>query len=295
MALLPTLRFILDHPLNQGRRLPALTRFLRWQIGSRVLPFPHVMPFIGKTVLVMERGMTGATGNWYCGLHEFSDMAFTLHFLRPEDLFADIGANVGSYTVLASGVTGARSVSFEPIPKTFSKLARNIAANNLDDLVRAYNIGLSGREEVLQFTSGRDTVNHVVADGEMAEHEDTVSVSVRRLDDVLAGEVPSLVKIDVEGWEAEVLDGMSATLAAAAIKAVITETNQSSRRYAGGGDDRVAEVMRKYDFIPCTYDPFTRTMRSGGSSGNTIFTRDVDFVRKRLETAPDIRVFGKSI
>lgn len=252
------------------------------------------MPFVGKTVLVMERGMTGATGNWYCGLHEFSDMAFALHFLRPEDLFVDIGANIGSYTVLASGVVGARSASFEPIPETFNRLTRNVAVNRLDGLVKAHNIGLSGQEEVLQFTSGQDTVNHVVADGEMAERTDTLPVSVRRLDDVLAGEVPSLVKIDVEGWEAEVLDGMSATLAAAALKAVITETNQSATRYTRGGD-RVAEVMQKYGFTACTYDPFTRTMRSGGSSGNTIFTRDIDFVRKRLETASDIQVFGESI
>jgi hypothetical protein len=47
-------------------------------------------------------GMTGATGNLYVGLHEFEEMAFLLHFLRPGDLFADVGANVGSYTILAA-------------------------------------------------------------------------------------------------------------------------------------------------------------------------------------------------
>jgi hypothetical protein len=42
------------------------------------------------------------SGNIYAGLHEFGDMAFVLHFLRAGDLFADVGANIGSYTVLAS-------------------------------------------------------------------------------------------------------------------------------------------------------------------------------------------------
>jgi hypothetical protein len=39
--------------------------------------------------LLVWKGLTGATGNIYCGLHEFEDMAFLLHFLRPRDLSAD--------------------------------------------------------------------------------------------------------------------------------------------------------------------------------------------------------------
>lgn len=47
--------------------------------------------------------MTGATGNWYCGLQEYEDMSFVLHALRPGDLFVDVGANIGSYSILAAG------------------------------------------------------------------------------------------------------------------------------------------------------------------------------------------------
>jgi hypothetical protein len=36
------------------------------------------------------------TGNIYCGLHEFADMGFVLHFLRPGDLFVDVGANIAA-------------------------------------------------------------------------------------------------------------------------------------------------------------------------------------------------------
>lgn len=52
--------------------------------------------------------MTGATGNIYVGLHEFEDMAFLLHVLRRTDLFVDVGANIGSYTILAGGAAGAK-------------------------------------------------------------------------------------------------------------------------------------------------------------------------------------------
>ena len=79
--------------------------------------------------------MTGATGNWYCGLHEHDDMGFALHFLRATDCLFDIGANVGSYTVLAAGGAGARVVAVEPIPSTFRALRANVRLNDLDDRV----------------------------------------------------------------------------------------------------------------------------------------------------------------
>ena len=75
-------------------------------------------PWIGGQRLSIRRGMRGATGNIYVGLHEFADMMLTLNFLREGDLFLDIGANVGSYTVLASGICRAVTWAFEPDPGT---------------------------------------------------------------------------------------------------------------------------------------------------------------------------------
>lgn len=233
--------------------------------------------------------MTGATGNWYCGLHEFSDMAFALHLLRPDDLFADIGANIGSYSVLASGVVGARSMSFEPVPDTYRKLQRNVSANRLEDRVAAHNIGLSGAEEILRFTAHRDTINHVVSG---QTDEPTIEVPVRCFDSLADGAVPCVVKLDVEGWEAHVLDGMPQTLADSRLVAIITETNQSAGRHGGAaGEDRVAAIMEAHGFAPFTYDPFERQLAEGGSSHNTIFVRDLAVVRVRLKTAPKRRVF----
>jgi hypothetical protein len=100
MGLLNTLRFIVEHPLNSGKRLASLRRFAAWQIGSRLVPGPVVVEFVGGTRLLVAPGQTGATGNLYAGLHELPEMAFVLHLLRPGDLFVDIGANIGSYTPL---------------------------------------------------------------------------------------------------------------------------------------------------------------------------------------------------
>ena len=95
------LHFIWSQPLNKDARLRAVLRFFRWQIASRLIKCSIAMPFVEDTLLLATSGMAGATLNWYNGLHEPREMGFALHLLRPGDLFVDVGANVGSYTVLA--------------------------------------------------------------------------------------------------------------------------------------------------------------------------------------------------
>src|SRR5882762_1907914 len=90
-AFLSNWRFLWNDPIVSRNRSGAVGRWLRWQLGARILEGQAVVPFIGGARLLVRRGMTGATGNIYAGLIEFEDMAFTLHLLRPNDLFVDVG------------------------------------------------------------------------------------------------------------------------------------------------------------------------------------------------------------
>ena len=87
--------------------------------------------------------MDAATGNIYCGLYEFVDMAIVLHPLRPGDLFIDVGANIGSYNVLAAGACGADVVAIEPEPEAARAHGANIDIN-----------GLEGRAEIVAAAAG---------------------------------------------------------------------------------------------------------------------------------------------
>lgn len=291
--MLRIIRRLTSHPLNQANRAGAVARFARWQIGTRLLKMPHLVPFVDDTVLVVERGMTGATGNYYCGLLEHSDMAFVLHFLRADDLFVDVGANIGSYTVLASGGAKARTVSIEPIPSTFKNLKRNVIVNQLEDQVECHNIGLGASDETLRFVSSRDTTNRVAT--EQDQGSDFIDVPVRRLDAVLANAQPALIKIDVEGWEAEVLKGMPEQLAQPNLAAIIMETNSNSGRYGCEGENEVITTMAAAGFKPCTYDPFGRALVKGGSDENTIFVRNFDLIRQRTKSARRFRLVNGDI
>ena len=292
MSLLDTVRFILDHPLNSGNRLGSLWRFASWQIGARLVPGPVAVDFVEGTRLLVSRGQAGATGNIYTGLHELSEMAFVLHMLREGDLFVDVGANVGSYTVLAAGVTGANVVAFEPGAKAYRSLLDNVRLNDLGALVESRNEAAGDKVGEVQFTQNADTVNHVVALA--SDDAPAVNVPMNTLDNALAGRVPVMMKIDVEGFESSVIAGAPATLAGEQLQSVVMETNGSGAGY-GASDDELHAGMIRAGFTPCRYEPFTRKVEpieSYSSSGNTIYVRDVAFASARVAGARKLSIAG---
>ena len=114
-----TFGFIFNHPLAKKHLVNALFKFAFWQIQTRLQPSKFVVkPFLHDVKFYARKGLVGITGNIYTGLHEFDDMAFLLHFLRPDDSFYDVGANVGSYTLLASGICKARTIAIEASANT---------------------------------------------------------------------------------------------------------------------------------------------------------------------------------
>src|SRR5262249_35521370 len=148
--------------------------------------------------------------------------------LRKRDLFLDIGANVGSYAVLASGVCGATTWAFEPDPDTACNLKRNIAINDLDELVTVYELALGSSKGEVPLTVGKDTGNRVADVGE----KNVRMVGQQRLD-ALMGEASQpiiMIKLDVEGYEEEVLRGAQALLANDRLKVIDLEWPKSRIR-----------------------------------------------------------------
>ena len=227
--------------------------------------------------------MTGATGNIYVGLHEFADMAFLLHFLRPSDIFLDVGANVGSYTVLASAVVGAKSVSIEPDPDTVCALKRNIDANEISEKVTVRAVAVGAEEGELSFTIGLDTMNRAAHAGDAAVR----IVKQVRLD-TLTADAPALIKLDVEGHEEQVFRGASATVTQPELKALLIETVT----------DEMLRALDRAGFERAYYDPFTRALGSQPPSVaaiNSLFVRDKPFVAERLQKADPFHVLDQAV
>ncbi len=243
VTLVNTLSFITRHPLTRDRPFAALARFARWQLASR-LNREVICEWIEGSKLAARHGMTGATGNIYCGLHEFADMAFVLHMLRSGDLFVDVGANIGSYTVLAAAVCGAEVIAVEPDPGTMIALKRNIEVNGIEGRVRLVEAALGAQEGTAQFTVGLDTMNRMATGADASVRE----VQVMTLDDVVGDRNPVLLKLDVEGFETEVFAGAKATLAKPSLIAIETESR----------DPVLVPQLSSAGFEEVFYDPMSR-------------------------------------
>jgi len=297
VPLIQTIRFICSHRLNKGRKLQALLQYFRWQVGSRLLPGKVVVPFVDHTRLLISPGMAGATGNVYCGLHDFEEMGFVLHVLGEGDCLVDIGANVGSYSILAAGAGGAQVLSFEPAPSTFAHLVDNIRLNQLEDKVTALNLGLGSKAGKLRFSTLLDTTNHILADNE--QDEPSIDVKIECLDDYLEqiGDRPFAIKLDVEGFEAEVLRGGQKVLSSPKLLAVIVEDIGCGNRY-GAPPGAVGQILASHELVECAYDPLQhRLVRPNGrkSAGrNRIYIRNTNSVENRVRAAKKHRI-GKQI
>ncbi|MFD1628601.1 FkbM family methyltransferase [Pseudopedobacter beijingensis] len=287
-----TFGFINAHSLARKKLFTAYRRFILWQLQSSFTQKLIVKNFIGNVRFYAKKGLTGITGNIYTGLHEFEDMSFLLHFLRPEDTFFDIGANVGSYSLLASGFVGANSITFEPSLQTFNILLRNIKLNNLETKISPLQLALGRECGKLAFTTKYDTGNHIVTIDKNGNNN--IIVEVKKLDDFIK-KSPILLKIDVEGFETEVLNGGKVLLREPTLKGIIIELNGSGSRY-GYDENHIHQLLTKNGFLPYIYDPFTRnfTLINKFGTHNTIYIRDFIFVKDRCNKAHLVTSLGIS-
>lgn len=284
-SLLKTLRLIYSHPLSSQNLTSAIKNWLKWQVGVRILRMPVVIPFIGDAKLIAELGMTGATGNIYTGLHEFWDMSFCLHILRKGDLFIDVGANIGSYTILASKVVGAKSISIEPIPKTFRHLQQNVNINEINSLVDCLCCAIGKENGSVKISSDKDTMNKVIYGEYLGE---SLEVPVKALDDLLNSLNPTVIKIDVEGFEEEVIQGALSILESTSLLALLLETVSP----------KTENSLLNAGFIPASYNPFTRELftppKVNYKSNNYLWIKNQEKVSERCQKSSQYKALGIS-
>lgn len=287
------IKFIINHPIGKRNKWGCIKKFFGWQISQKIFNYPIVYPFVGSTKLIVAKSMKAATGNVYVGLHEFEDMAFLLHYLSEDDYFFDIGANIGSYTILAAGVTGTPTVCIEPIPSTFKTLEQNIFLNGINEKVVALNKGVSAGDGNLFFTADNDTVNHVMFNPKPGDA--IVNVQVMSLDKIVSQYfVPSCIKIDVEGFETEVLNGATLLLQNPALQVIIIELIGSGESF-GFDEKDIHDKLVLNGFKPFAYDPFKREfliIDGKKVHNNVLYLRDVNTVTNKVKAAKKYVVMG---
>ena len=173
-----------------------------------------------------------------------------LEQVRAGDVVYDVGANLGLYGLLASSKVGptGRVILFEPEKKTLERLRRNVELNGRCDVV---DVALGRRNGTMSIQAGTSPM--VGTHGAYGDGSDRYEVRVERGDSLveeLGLPPPSVVKIDVEGMEADVVAGLEKMLQAESCRHLLCELHFSVLARSGqrGVSKDLVDRLRDFGF-----------------------------------------------
>jgi len=170
---------------------------------------------------------------FYNGVYELDNTLLMYENLRPDSVFIDIGANLGYYTCLFSSyLKKGLVISFEPSTQIFSALEKNLELNQFKN-AKIFNLGLGKRKQVKKLylnskNLGGSSLNESVykkfdnSEFETVKIENAskfiLSLNLKKID---------LIKIDVEGFESDVIEGLKLVLKKYSPKILVEISSQA--------------------------------------------------------------------
>lgn len=259
-------RYIWQHPVNRGRRGRAFIRAAAFQMRSRLFGRMPIVDLGMGIKMRVPRGFTAASKFLYATPPDWPHMVLWDRLLGSDDLFIDVGANVGGYTLWA-GRRGARVIAIEPLGDARAELQANL---KLNASVRAQILDVA-----LAAESGRAAF---IPDGATSRLSPSGGsfVETSTLDAVLGKRHAAGVKIDVEGAERLVLQGACSALAEHRIGLLQLEWNACSEELLGETRQPVIDLLKRYGYEvmrPVSLTSFEPV--SGDTYGDDVFARPI--------------------
>jgi FkbM family methyltransferase len=214
-------------------------------------------------------------------------MNFLLRYLRDDDLFLDIGANIGVYTLLAaSKIKQANIYSIEALPKNYARLEQNIKLNNFEE-IKSFLLAVSNRTGKIELNLAEgDSMPYITSKAS----EKTISVNTQTLDSLLINRNINnftLAKIDIEGAEILALEGAVSLLKQQRPRVWIMEINNTINNF-GHSKQTIVDFLDKYGYKLYHYDATNNQLscidvdRQRDNNVLVIADNSINFVRDRL-------------
>jgi FkbM family methyltransferase len=216
----------------------------------------------------------------------------TLHTKEPDtiawiagfgadEVFVDVGANMGIYTIWAAKTRGMRVFAFEPESQNYALLCKNIVLNGLSDRVTAYCLAISdenafSRLYLSSFRAGEschsfgEKVDFRLQQRDFTYSQGCVSAT---LDQLVAGGVmpaPQHIKVDVDGLEHKVINGARAVLQGTSVRSVLVEINTNLELHRNIISEMAAFGFR---YSQAQVAVALRTAGAFAGVGNHVFSR----------------------
>jgi len=160
------------------------------------------------------------------GIREPQHTELMKQAVRSGDIVLDIGANIGYYALLESRLVGATGLVYalEPVKANYENLKRNIALNQVKNIkpLRLAAGDKTGQAEI--YLSRKSNWCSLRPGERLASAGKTEQTKVVTVDDfIIENKMPALIRMDVEGYEGEIIAGMKKTMALGAPLKIIIE------------------------------------------------------------------------
>lgn len=241
------------------RQVPGVTNLLRYvlplslkrRFGAALMPAQcngqTVKSNDGREFLVIPDRLFLRV--LYDGNYEPGQTAFMASIVEADDVCVDVGANFGWYTTLM-GSKAKKTFAFEPLARSFEFLSRNVELNSLNGRAIPKNAAVGAEPGsirlVIDGSENESGLAHVAGPGESGSQE----VELVTLDSELSENIGqiSLMKMDVEGSEIEVIRGASKVLGCDNPPVIVAEANNEALVHLGSSRDELCSLIRSHGY-----------------------------------------------
>jgi FkbM family methyltransferase len=259
-----------NHPSNRDRRARAVGAAVAWQVEKRVLRRPRDVPYFGFQLRCYPDSQSASNVIYFTPRFNPAEMDFITAYLRPGDGFLDVGANIGTYALLARSVVGPDGWvdGFEPHPVAAERFRENVDRNGLTN-VTVHQAAVGQTPGQVAFVAGDDVSNRVASSFDAGKR--TVDVEVVTLDQELGDRTYAMGKLDVEGFETAALRGARGHLVAGDPPVWQLEMLDHQLRKAGTSRAELVGLLGEHGYRLAEVD-----RRAGGSGPPSLRWADAE-------------------
>ncbi len=204
---------IKSKPYLRVKPLRSIFKIAYWKLRWKLTKKPIYLKLITNQKFLSPKCGSGAL-IFYQGVSEPKTYEFIKNTLKKGDVFYDIGAHLGEFSILASDLIGEKGEvhAFEPIPTIYQFLQKNLEINRIKN-VQSHPLVVSNKTGKVEFevfsepSISRISQNTIQIKNQIIQKISVDSITLNQY--VENNKFPNLVKIDVEGAELLVLKGMS--------------------------------------------------------------------------------------
>ena len=145
-------------------------------------------------------------------VYEPAQTKIVKQYVREGDVVIDIGAHVGYYTLLMAQLVGKKGkvFSFEPDPLNFQLLKKSVEINRFDNVILVQKAVSNTTEKIKLFVGNNDRAINRIYDAKLGDAKESIDVESIRIDEYFKenDELVNFIKIDSEGSEVKIINGM---------------------------------------------------------------------------------------